>query len=91
MKKIMNKICALLVAPLFVVGCIEETKPESNILLPNQISVEGMSRSFAVAMMMPDKCGFLSSYGAQSDFGIPAMHIMTDAGKKHLTKFNIHS
>ena len=75
----MNKIFALLVAPLFAVGCIEETKPESNIMLPNQLSVEGMSRSFAVAMMMPDKCGFLSSYGSQADFGVPAMHIMTDA------------
>ena len=79
MKKITNKILALLVAPILAAGCIEETTPESNILLPEQLDVEGMSRSFAVAMMMPDKCGFLSSYGSQADFGVPAMHIMTDA------------
>ena len=79
MKNITNKILALLVAPLLAIGCIEETKPESNVLLPDQISKEGMARSFAVAMMMPDKCSFLSSYGSQADFGIPAMHIMTDA------------
>ena len=79
MKITINKILALIIAPMLAVGCIKETKPESNVLLPDQISVEGMARSFAVAMMMPDKCGFLSSYGSQADFGVPAMHIMTDA------------
>ena len=79
MKRITNKILALLVAPLLAVGCIEESKPESSVMLPDQISLDGMARSFSVAMMMPDKCGFLSNYGSQADFGIPAMHIMTDA------------
>ena len=79
MKRITNKILALLVAPLLAAGCIEETKPESSVMLPDQISLDGMARSFSVAMMMPDKCGFLSSYGSQADFGVPAMHIMTDA------------
>ena len=79
MKRITNKILALLVAPLLAVGCIEESKPESSVMLPDQISLDGMARSFAVAMMMPDKCGFLSNYGSQADFGVPAMHIMTDA------------
>ena len=75
MKRITNKILALLVAPLLAAGCIEETKPESSVMLPDQISLDGMARSFSVAMMMPDKCGFLSSYGSQADFGVPAMHI----------------
>lgn len=79
MKKISNKILIALVAQLIAAGCIEETFPESQAQLKDQVTLEGLVNSFSITMMTPDMCSFLSSYGAQSDFGIPAIHLMTDS------------
>ena len=84
MKQITKRILVALAAPVIASGCIEETFPEGSTQLKEQVSnsefaLEGMVNSFAVAMMTPDNCGFLSNYGAQSDFGIPAIHLMTDS------------
>ena len=79
MKKISNKILIALVAPFIAIGCIEETFPESQAQLKDQVTLEGLVNSFSITMMTPDMCSFLSSYGAQSDFGIPAIHLMTDS------------
>ena len=39
MKRITNKILALLVAPLLAVGCIEESKPESSVMNNNAVVI----------------------------------------------------
>ena len=79
MKNIINKILILFTAAFVWTGCIEETYPESQAILKDQVTIEGLVNSFSVTMMTPDMCQFLSSYGSQADFGIPAIHIMTDA------------
>lgn len=84
MKRISYKILSVLIAPFLAAGCIEEAFPEGATQVQEQVSnsdfaLEGVVNSFQVAMMKVDQASFYSKYGHQSDFGIPAMHLMTDS------------
>lgn len=84
MKKITNKILAALIAPVLAVGCIEEAFPEGSTQLADQVgksefALGGLVNSFPVAMMSVDNRSFYSKYGTHTDFGIPAIHLMTES------------
>ena len=84
MKRISYKLLAAVIAPFLTTACIEEAFPEGATQVQEQVSnsdfaLEGVVNSFQVAMMQVDQSSFYSKYGTQADFGIPAMHIMTDS------------
>lgn len=84
MKKITNKILAALIAPVLAVGCIEEAFPEGSTQLADQVgksefALGGLVNSFPVAMMSVDNRSFYSKYGTHTDFGMPAIHLMTES------------
>lgn len=84
MKRLTNKIIAALIAPVLAVGCIEEAFPEGSTQVADQVGASefalgGLVNSFPVAMMKVDTRDFYSKYGTHVDFGIPAIHLMTDA------------
>ena len=84
MKKITNKILAALIAPVLAVGCIEEAFPEGSTQLADQVgksefALGGLVNSFPVAMMSVDNRSFYSKYDTHTDFGIPAIHLMTES------------
>lgn len=84
MKKITNKILAAFIAPVLAVGCIEEAFPEGSTQLADQVgksefALGGLVNSFPVAMMSVDNRSFYSKYGTHTDFGMPAIHLMTES------------
>ena len=84
MKKFTNKIFAALIAPMLAVGCIEEAFPEGSTQVAEQVGASefalgGLVNSFPVAMMQVDTRDFYSKYGTHVDFGLPAIHLMTEA------------
>jgi hypothetical protein len=84
MKKFTNKIFAALIAPMLAVGCIEEAFPEGATQVADQVGASefalgGLVNSFPVAMMQVDTRDFYSKYGTHVDFGIPAIHLMTES------------
>ena len=84
MKKITNKILAALIAPVLAVGCIEEAFPEGSTQLADQVgksefALGGLVNSFPVAMMSVDNRSFYSKYDTHTDFGMPAIHLMTES------------
>lgn len=84
MKRLTNKIIAALIAPMLAVGCIEEAFPEGSTQIADQVgesefALGGLVNSFPVAMMKVDTRDFYSKYGTHVDFGIPAIHLMTDS------------
>lgn len=84
MKKITNKILAILAVPFLAAGCIEEAFPEGSTQLAEQVgksefALGGLVNSFPVAMMQVDTRDFYSKYGTHTDFGLPAIHLMTES------------
>ena len=84
MKKITNKILAILAVPFLAAGCIEEAFPEGSTQLAEQVgksefALGGLVNSFPVAMMQVDTRDFYSKYETHTDFGLPAIHLMTES------------
>ena len=84
MKKITTKILAALAVPFLAAGCIEEAFPEGSTQLAEQVgksefALGGLVNSFPVAMMQVDTRDFYSKYGTHTDFGFPAIHLMTES------------
>ena len=84
MKKITNKILAALIVPVLATGCIKESFPEGSTQLAVQVgqsefALGGLVNSFPVAMMTVDNASFYSKYDTHTDFGIPAIHLMTES------------
>ena len=84
MKKITNKILAALIVPVLATGCIKESFPEGSTQLADQVgqsefALGGLVNSFPVAMMTVDNASFYSKYDTHTDFGIPAIHLMTES------------
>ena len=84
MKKLTNKILALLVLPFMAAGCIEESFPEGSTQVADQVSssefaLGGLVNSFPVAMMKIDTRDFYTKYETHTDFGIPAIHLMLES------------
>ncbi len=68
---------------LLLSGCIEETFPEGGSVTAGQVSesptaLKAMVNAIPVAMMKANTAGYVTKYGVHTDFGLPAMHIMTE-------------
>lgn len=82
MKKI--SIFAVVTATLFFAGCIKETFPQAGYQTQDQVDksefgVKGLVDAIPASMMSANTAGYLSTYGTHVDFGIPAIHIMTES------------
>ena len=74
-------ILTFLSALFMAAGCIKETTPTGGTLTSVELSDETlMAKSNAIpgAMMVMNAAGHVSKYGVQYDFGLPAIHIMTE-------------
>lgn len=90
MKKIIIKSFAILSVVLVAAGCIKETFPkggsittEQQLASPN--ALQYMVSGIPAAMMASGTAGYASSYGAHFDYGIPAIHMMTESMLEDLT------
>lgn len=84
MKKIYIKILSALIAPLLVAGCIEESFPEGATQVQKQVgesefALTGLVNAFPVSMTSVDVTSFYSKYETHTDFGLPAIHLMTES------------
>ena len=90
MKKTLIKSFAILSAVLVAAGCIKETFPTGSTITSDQRenspnSLQYMVNGVPSAMMASGTGGYASSYGAHFDYGIPALHLMTDVMLEDLT------
>ena len=77
-------ILAPVAAAFLLQGCIQETFPEGGALTAGQVdgaenSLVGKVNALTSALMSSGTAGYSSLYGTQVDFGMPAIHIMTEA------------
>ncbi len=84
MKNILIKSFAILSAVVITAGCIEETFPKGSTVTTAQVESSPSALPYMVsgipsAMMSSGSSGYYSSYGVHFDFGIPALHIMTES------------
>lgn len=80
MKKILTIIAA---TSLLLTGCIKETFPQGSTQVASQVSssefaLSGLINSIAGQMTEFNAAGIYSSYSDQIDFGLPAVHLITD-------------
>ena len=90
MKNITIRSFAILSAVLIAAGCIKETFPKgSTVTLEQQQAspnaLQYMVNGIPSAMMASDAGGYLSNYGVHFDFGMPAIHLMTESMLEDLT------
>ena len=83
MKKIFTRILMPLAALPLMAGCIFETFPESSTQTQDQVSssktaLRAMVNAIPASMMMANSAGYATKYGDHLDFGIAAVHIMTE-------------
>ena len=84
MNKIIIKSFAILSVVLVAAGCIKETFPKSGSITTEQQqsspnALQYMVSGIPAAMMASGTAGYASSYGAHFDYGIPAIHMMTES------------
>lgn len=90
MKNISIKITAIVSAVLISAGCISETFPKGSTLTSEQVDNSEYALSYLVngipsAMMAAGTAGYATQYNYHADFGIPAIHLMTEAMLEDLT------
>ena len=90
MKKTIIKSLVVLSAVLVAAGCIKETFPTGSTITSDQRenspnALQYMVNGIPSAMMASGTGGYASSYGAHFDYGLPALHLMTDAMLEDLT------
>lgn len=83
MKKVIINILSILAVASMATGCIKETVPQGSTLTAGQLSAKSsalatMVAGIPAAMMTSDYAGYLSNYNAHTDFGLPAVHLMTE-------------
>ena len=82
-----NIICRLVIAltvPSVLIGCIHETFPKGSTQRADQVmnsdlALEGLVTGISSSMMKYNTAGYYSGYGVHLDFGIPAIHVMTES------------
>ena len=84
MKNIIIKSLAILAVAVFASGCIKETFPKGNTLTSEQVAASENGLAYMVngipaAMMTSGTAGYASQYGFHGDFGISAIHLMTES------------
>ena len=83
MKNIFIKSFVVLSAVLIAAGCIKETFPKGSTVTTEQReespnALQYMVNGVPSAMMASGTAGYASSYGVHFDYGLPALHLMTD-------------
>lgn len=83
MKNIFIRSFVILSAVLIAAGCIKETFPKGSTVTVEQQQASPNALQYMVsgipsAMMASGTGGYASSYGVHFDYGIPALHLMTD-------------
>lgn len=83
MKNIFIRSFVVLSAVLIAAGCIKETFPKGSTVTVEQQQASPNALQYMVngipsAMMASGTAGYATSYGAHFDFGVPALHLMTD-------------
>ncbi len=83
--KNISKACAVLLSVLLLASsCMKEILPEGSKLAESQVtrnsevSLPGMVNAIPVSMMEAGTAGYLKKYKVHTDFGIPAIHLMTE-------------
>ena len=84
MKNIIIRLFAVLAAVTIAAGCIEETFPTGSTITSEQLDASPNALQYLVngipsAMMASGTAGYASSYGYHADFGLPAIHLMTES------------
>lgn len=90
MKNILIRLFAMLSAVIVAAGCIEETFPKGSTITSGQLESSPNALQFVVngipsAMMASGTAGYAGGYGYHADFGIPAIHLMTESMLEDLT------
>ena len=83
MKNIFIRSFAILAAVIVAAGCIKETFPKGSTLTSGQIESSDNALAYLVngipaAMMTSGTVGYANQYGFHGDFGIGAIHMMTE-------------
>lgn len=84
MKNILIRSFAILSAVIIAAGCIEETFPKGSTLTSGQLvsspnALQLTVNGIPAAMMASGTAGYAGNYGYHADFGIPAIHLMTES------------
>lgn len=80
---IIKTIAAFFSVAVTAVGCIQETFPMGSTQTADQVgkspvALEAMANSLPAAMMTTNTAGYYTGYSVHTDFGIPAIHLMTE-------------
>lgn len=83
MKNIALKILAILSVGIFLTGCIKENLPEGSTqtkaqVAKNESALNAMVDAIMVKMTASGTAGHARAYGTHTDFGMPAIHFMTE-------------
>lgn len=83
MKNIFLKIVGSFAVFALSVSCIQETFPEGAGQTAEQVSkstfaLEGILRGLPTSLTATNTAGYYSNYGVHTDFGIGAIHLMTE-------------
>ena len=75
---------AMFIALVASVGCVFETFPKGDSITSGQVdaspnAVQYMVNGIPAAMMESGTAGYASQYGFHADFGLPAIHLMTES------------
>ena len=90
MKNILIKTLSVILVTFIASGCVKETFPAGGTLTTGQLesselSLDYMLNGIPAAMMTSGTAGYASTYGYHADFGIAAIHLMTEAMLEDLT------
>ena len=90
MKNTFIRLFAILAAVALTTGCIKETFPKGSTVTSGQIETSPNALQYMVngipsAMMASGTAGYASLYGYHADFGIAAIHLMTESMLEDLT------
>ncbi len=83
MKNILKISVVTLAAATILSGCVKETFPEGGSATADQVAkspfaLKAMVNGIPAAMMKVNTAGYYKTYGVHTDFGMPAIHIMTE-------------
>ena len=83
MKNIIRSF-AILLAVFASAGCVYETFPTGGTITSGQVdkspnALQYMVNGIPAAMMESGTAGYVGKYGFHADFGIPAIHLMTES------------
>ena len=83
MKNTIIRSFAILSAVLIAAGCIKETFPTGSAITEGQLqqspnAIQYMVNGIPSAMITSGTGGYASKYGVHFDYGLPALHLMTD-------------